>query len=110
VAHRLAVQGWLSLMIYWYSLPARALGAFIRHRVKVPGLSTVIKLVIGFLVLRVFLVAFFTSFDGYFVMMISPVFAPTGYGRPRVRRTAVGDLHRPGVRALSPINGSTARP
>jgi hypothetical protein len=63
-------------MIYWYSLPARALGAFIRHGVKVPGLSTVIKLVIGFLVVGVFLVAIFTSFDGYFVMMISPVFAP----------------------------------
>jgi Zn-dependent protease with chaperone function len=76
LAHRLAVPGWLSLMIYWYSLPARALGAFIRHGVKVPGLSTVIKLVIGFLVVGVFLVAFFASFDGYFVMMISPVFAP----------------------------------
>lgn len=76
LAHRLAVPGWLSLMIYWYSLPARALGAFIRQGVKVQGLSTVIKLVIGFLVLGVFLMAFFTSFDGYFVMMISPVFAP----------------------------------
>jgi len=76
LAHRLAVPGWLSLMIHWYSLPARALGAFIRHGVKVPGLSTVIKLAIGFLVLGVFLVAFFTSFDGYFFMMISPVFAP----------------------------------
>jgi Zn-dependent protease with chaperone function len=75
LAHRLAVPGWLSLMIYWYSLPARALGA-IRHGVKVPGLSTVIKLAIGFLVLGVFLVAIFTSFDGYFFMMISPVFAP----------------------------------
>jgi STE24 endopeptidase len=76
LAHHLAVPRFVSLAIFWLSLPARITGAAIMAGLKNPVLSIVVKLVLGLLVLGVLLVWFFTGLSFYIVMMLSPLVAP----------------------------------
>jgi STE24 endopeptidase len=76
LAHHLALPPRLSLLIYWFGLPARGLAKFIVASMKIPVLSTVVKVVIGFFAFGVLLVWYFTEFDLYVAMMLSPMFAP----------------------------------
>jgi hypothetical protein len=76
LAHHLALPRLVSLFIYWLSLPARVMGLVIAGGLKHPVLSMPVKLVLGFLTVGVFLVGFFTEFDWYTVLMLSPWTAP----------------------------------
>jgi Zn-dependent protease with chaperone function len=76
LAHHLALPRLVSLVIFWWTLPARALGAAIVAGLRNPVLSVVVKSILAFFTFGVLLVWFFKGFDFYIVMMLSPLLAP----------------------------------
>ncbi|WP_427896709.1 M48 family metalloprotease (plasmid) [Kribbella sp. GL6] len=76
LAHHLAMPRALSVLLYWFTLPARLMGKTIMFCLRHHVLSILAKLIIGFLLIGVLGVWFFLGWSYYIAFMLSPFLAP----------------------------------
>jgi Zn-dependent protease with chaperone function len=76
LAHHLPLPRRVSLFLYWLSLPARVMDVVLAAGLRRKAFKKLIRVVIGFFTVGVFVLWYVTEFDYFTVMMLSPWAAP----------------------------------
>jgi Zn-dependent protease with chaperone function len=76
LGHHLMLPDRVSLLLFWFTLPARAMGRLIMAGLRNHILKTPTRVVLGFFSLGVLIIWFFLGFSYYVAFMLSPFLAP----------------------------------